>query len=77
LAAPLPQGTTRAIRAGTRPIDDPPVNTATDFVLCAVVAIYLFVAMAFDLRLLVLPSLVALAGVPVMALVQGRALQQL
>lgn len=38
------------------------MDTTKDVAMCAVIACYLFVAVTLDLRLLVLPSVVALAA---------------
>lgn len=54
--------TRRAMRGGTTPGHGARMNTAKDVILCAIVAAYLFMALALDLRLLVLPSIVAMVG---------------
>jgi hypothetical protein len=52
----------RAIQGGTGRHEPAPMDTTKDVAICAVVACYLFLAVTLDLRLLVLPSLVALAA---------------
>jgi len=47
------------------------MDTAKDVALCAIVAGYLFLAVTLDLRLLVLPSLIAL-GAAVGGALAGR-----
>jgi hypothetical protein len=53
----------RDIQGGTEPADDAGMDTTKDVAICAVVACYLFIAVALDQRLLVLPSLLAVAVV--------------
>ena len=52
------------------------MNTPRDVATCAVVAVYLFLALALDLRLLVLPSLIALACLAGVAVAERTALRR-
>jgi len=52
------------------------MKPAQEVTLCAVVATYLFLALVLDLRLLLLPSLVALACAAAMALAEHRAVDE-
>jgi hypothetical protein len=53
----------RDMQGGTAAADDARMDTTKDVAICAVVACYLFIAVALDQRLLVLPSMVAVAVV--------------
>jgi len=52
------------------------MNTPRDVATCAVVAVYLFLALVLDLRLLVLPSLIALACLAGVAVAERTALRR-
>lgn len=52
------------------------MDTTKDVALCAVVACYLFLAVTLDLRLLVLPSVVALAAAGAGSLAARRSLDR-
>jgi hypothetical protein len=51
------------MQGGTGATHDAGMDTTKDVAICAVVACYLFIAVALDQRLLVLPSMVAVAVV--------------
>lgn len=65
------RGVGRAIQGGTLGLHDAAMDTTKDVAICALVACYLFLAVTLDLRLLVLPSVVAL-GAAVAGSVAGR-----
>ena len=75
--APRPgRATGRAIQGGTATPDAAAMETTKDVAICAVVACYLFVAVTLDLRLLVLPSVVALAAAVAGALADRRSMDR-
>jgi len=52
------------------------MDTTKDVAVCAVVACYLFIALTLDLRLLVLPSVVALGAAVAGSLAERRTLDR-